>query len=241
VATNVLGASGRAMLEGLLSDGPDPARLADLARGRLREKLPELERALTGRVGAHQRFLVAAQLAHVDFLDDAITHVSAEIRARLAAHREALARLDTIPGVGEIGTDMARFPTARHLASWAGMCPGNHASAGKRLSGRTRRGSPWLRSTLIEAAQAAARTKGSYLSAQYHRLAARRGKKKAAVAVGHTILIIAYHLHSRGRTYDELGAGYFDARDRRALEQRLVRRLERLGYKVALEPDHPAA
>jgi transposase len=250
VATNVLGASGREMLAGLIAGRTDAAALADLAKGRLRDKLPQLERALTGRVGAHQRFLVAAQLAHVDFLDDAIARVSAEIRARLDPHREAITRLDTIPGVGErtaevlvaeIGTDMTRFPTARHLASWAGMCPGNHASAGKRPSGRTRRGSPWLRSALIEAAQAAARTKGSYLSAQYHRLAARRGKKKAAVAVGHTILIIAYHLLSRGRTYDELGAGYFDERDRHALERRLVRRLERLGYKVALEPDHPAA
>ena len=143
--------------------------------------------------------------------------------------------------VAEIGTDRARFPTSRHLASWAGMCPGNHASAGKRLSGRTRRGSPWLRSALIEAAQAAARTKGSSLSDQYHRLAARRGKKKAALAVGHTILVLAYYLLSRERTYDDLGARFFTERDRLALERRLVRRLERLGYKVALESDHPAA
>jgi transposase len=250
VATNVLGASGREMLAALVAGQTDAAALADLAKGRLRDKLPQLERALTGRVGEHQRFLVAAQLAHVDFLDEAIARVGAEIRARLQADRDAIARLDSIPGVGErtaeilvaeIGTDMARFPTARHLASWAGMCPGNHASAGKRLSGRTRRGSPWLRSALVEAAQAAARTKGTYLSAQYHRLAARRGKKKAAVAVGHTILVLAYYLLSRQRTYRDLGARYFDERDRHALERRLVRRLEHLGYKVALEPDHTAA
>jgi transposase len=250
VATNVLGTSGRQRLAELVAGRTDAAALADLARGRLRDKLPELERALTGRVGEHQRFLVAAQLAHVDLLDDAIARVSAEIRARLDAHRESITRLDTIPGggertaeilVAEIGTDMPRFPTARHLASWAGLGPGNHARAGKRLSGKTRRGSPWLRSALIEAAQAAARTKETYLSAPYHRLAARRGKQKAAVAVGHTILVLAYYLLSRGRTYDDLGARYFDARDRHALERRRVRRLERLGYNVALEPDHTAA
>jgi transposase len=250
VATNVLGASGREMLAALVAGQTDAGALADLAKGRLRDKLPQLERALTGRVGDHLRFLVAAQLAHVDFLDEAIARVGAEIRARLHADRDAIARLDSIPGVGErtaeilvaeIGTDMTRFPTARHLASWAGLCPGNHASAGKRLSGRTRKGSPWLRSALIEAAQAAARTKETYLAAQYHRLAARRGKKQAAVAVGHTVLVLAYYLLTRRRTYQDLGAHYFDERDRHALERRLVRRLERLGYKVALEPDHTAA
>jgi transposase len=250
VATSVVGASGRQMLEALVAGETDAAALAELAKGRLRDKLPDLERALTGRVGAHQRFLVAAQLAHVDFLDAALERVSAEIRERLRPLGAAVARLDTIPGVGErtaevllaeIGADMARFPTARHLASWAGMCPGNHASAGKRTSGRTRRGSRWLRSALIEAAQAAARTKDTYLAAQYRRLAARRGKKKAAVAVGHTILALAYYLLTRERTYHDLGVAYFDERDRQALERRLVRRLEGLGYKVAIEPSAPAA
>ena len=250
VATSVVGASGRQMLEALVAGETDAAALAELAKGRLRDKLPDLERALTGRVGAHQRFLVAAQLAHVDFLDAAIERVSAEIRERLRPLGAAVARLDTIPGVGErtaevilaeIGADMGRFPTARHLASWAGMCPGNHESAGKRTSGRTRRGSRWLRSALIEAAQAAARTKDTYLAAQYRRLAARRGKKKAAVAVGHTILALAYYLLTRERTYHDLGVAYFDERDRQALERRLVRRLEGLGYKVAIEPSAPAA
>jgi transposase len=250
VATSVVGASGRQMLEALVAGETDAAALAELAKGRLRDKLPDLERALTGRVGAHQRFLLAAQLAHVDFLDAAIERVSAEIRERLRPFEAAVARLDTIPGVGErtaevilaeIGADMGRFRTARHLASWAGMCPGNHESAGKRASGKTRRGSRWLRSALIEAAQAAARTKDTYLAAQYRRLAARRGKKKAAVAVGHTILVLAYYLLTRERAYQDLGVAYFDERDRQALERRLVRRLEGLGYKVAIEPSAPAA
>ncbi len=158
---------------------------------------------------------------------------------------EALERLQTIPGVGrrvaeilvtEVGVDLSRFPTAGHLASWAGLCPGHHESAGKRSSGRTRRGNLTLRTALLEAAQAAGHTKATYLSAQFHRLAARRGRKKAAVAVAHSILVIAYHLLSRGTTYQDLGVNYFDERDRQAVERRAVRRLEALGYKVTLEP-----
>jgi transposase len=245
VATDILGKSGRAMLAAVLAGTTDPHALAQLAQGRLREKLPQLEQALKGRFGAHQRFLVAQQLGHIDYLDAAIARVGAEIAERLAPIDEALARLDTIPGIGrhiaealvaEIGVDMGRFPTASHLASWAGMCPGNHESAGKRRSGKTRNGSPWLRALLIQAAHAAARTKDTYLAAQYRRLAARRGRNKAAVAVGHTILVIAYHLLQRGTDYDELGARYFDEHERRAVERRLVRRLQGLGYKVLLEP-----
>ncbi len=138
--------------------------------------------------------------------------------------------------IAEIGTDMRRFPTAGHLASWAGMCPGNHESAGKRRSGRTRRGSPWLRALLVQAAHAGARTKGTYLQAHYRRLAARRGKSRAAVAVGHTILVIAYHLLQRGTTYHDLGPNYFDQRARQQVGRRLVRRLHDLGYRVTLEP-----
>lgn len=248
VASNVLGQSARRMLEGLVAGAADPAALAELAQGRMREKIPLLERALAGHFAAHQRFLVAQQLAHIDYLDEAIERLSAEVAERLRPFEEALERLDGIPGVGrriaevlvaEIGTDMARFPTAAHLASWAGMCPGNRESAGKRLSGRTRRGSPWLRTTLVEAGQAAGRTKDTYLGAQYHRLGARRGKKRAAVAVGHTILVIAYHLLAHGQTYEELGSGYFGERDRRGTERRLVHRLEALGYTVQIE--RPAA
>ena len=249
VASNVLGRSARAMLEQLVAGQTDAGVLAQLARGRLRTKIPQLERALAGRVAPHQQFLLAQQLAHLDYLEEAIERVSAEVAERLRPVEAAVERLDTIPGVGrrtaeilvaEIGLDMGRFPTAGHLASWAGMCPGHDESAGKRRSGRTRRGSPWLRQALVEAAQAAGRTRGTYLSTQYHRLAARRGKKKAVIAVGHTILIIAYHLLARDHVYEELGPDFFERRDRAAIERRSVRRLEALGYRVSLEPLAPA-
>jgi transposase len=245
VATDIMGKSGREMLAALVGGTTDAATLADLAKGKLRAKLPELERALAGRFGPHQRFLVAQQLAHLDFLDESIERVSGEIAARLRSWEAAIARLDTIPGVGrrtaevllaEVGPDLERFPTAGHLASWAGMCPGNHESAGKRLSGRTRKGNPWLRAALVEAGQAAGRTKHTYLGAQYRRLVARRGKPRAAVAVGHAILVIAYHLLTRAATYEDLGAHYFDERQRHLVERRLVRRLEGLGYHVTLAP-----
>jgi len=245
VATDIMGLSSRQMLAALVGGETDAAVLAQLAQGRLRDKLPALERALRGPVGPHQRFLLAQQLAHIDVLDAAIEEVSVQIAERLRPFEEELQRLVAIPGVGrrtaevlvaEIGVDMSRFPTSAHLASWAGMCPGNDESAGKRRSGKTRKGSPWLRSTLIEAARAAGRSKHTYLSAQYHRLAARRGTKRAAVAVGHTILVIAYHLLNGEDVYRDLGATYFDERDRHAVERRLVARLEGLGYKVLLDP-----
>jgi transposase len=245
VATDIMGLSSRQMLAALAGGETDAAAMAQLAQGRLRDKLPELERALAGRVGPHQRFLLARQLAHIDFLDAAIAEVSAEVAQRLQSCADALERLATIPGIGrrtaevlvaEIGTDMSRFPTGAHLASWAGMCPGNDESAGKRRSGKTRKGSPWLRAALIEAARAAGRSKGTYLAAQYHRLAARRGAKRAAVAVGHTILLIVHRLLGEGDVYRDLGDRYFDERDRHAVERRLVARLEGLGYRVALEP-----
>src|SRR3954465_691623 len=250
VATDILGASGRAMLTALIEGTADAATMADLAKGRLRDKIPQLERALAGRFGPHQRFMVAEQLAHLDFLDAAISRVSTEVAERVREDEPAIAHLDTIPGVGryvaealvaEIGTDMTRFPSANHLASRAGMCPGNNESAGKRRSGKTRKGSPWLRSLLIQAAHAAARKRGTYLSALYRRLAARRGKRRAAVAVGHAILIIAYHLLQRGTDYQDLGPWYFEQRDRDAEQRRLVHRLERLGYKVSLTPKDSAA
>jgi transposase len=188
---------------------------------------------------------VAQQLAHIDFLEQTIEQLSAEIGERMRPFEEAIERLETIPGVGrrtaeailaEIGADMSRFPTSKHLASWAGMCPGNNQSGGKRRSGKTSRGDPWLRAALVEAAHAAGRTRNTYLSAQYRRLASRRGKKRAAVAVGHTILVIAYHLLKHSCGYEELGNDYFDKRDRQVVERRLVRRLEGLGYKVSLDP-----
>ena len=245
VASDILGKSGREILAALVAGETDGAELAQLAQGRLREKLPQLERALVGRVGAHQRFLVAEQLAHIDFLEAAIARVSAEIGERLQPDEDAIVRLDTIPGIGravaealvaEIGTDLTRFPSPKHLASWAGLCPGNHESAGKRRGGATRKGSPWLRACLVQAAHAAARTKGTYLAAQYRRLAARRGRAKAAVAVAHAILIIAYHVLTEGTVYGDLGGNYFDERDRQAVEHRLVHRLQGLGYTVSLTP-----
>ncbi len=249
VASDIMGKSAREMLAALVGGSTDAAQLADLAQRRLREKLPELERALTGLMGPHQRFLLAQQLAHIDFLEDTVARVSEEIAARLQPHEDAIARLDTIPGVGrriaetlvaEIGTDMSRFPSAAHLASWAGICPGNHESAGKRLSGRTRHGSPWLRAALVEAGHAAGHSKRTYLGAQYRRLLLRRGKKRAIVALGHAILVIAYHVLKTGLKYQDLGAQYFDERHRQRTEHRLVQRLQGLGYTVSLQPVAPA-
>jgi transposase len=246
VVKDVTGKSAREMLAGLVGGAPEPEALAAFARGRMREKLPQLAQALRGHFAEHQRFLVAQQLAHIDFLDEAIAQVSTEIDQRLSpAEQEAIPQLDTIPGVGpriaeiilaEVGAEVSHFPSAAHLASWAGMCPGNNESAGKRLSGKTRKGSKWLRTALGEAAQAAGRSEKTYLGAQFRRVATRRGKKKAAVAVGHTILVIAYYLLTRQTTYQDLGSQYFDERQRAARERRLVRRLETLGHKVTLQP-----
>jgi transposase len=245
VATEILGKSGRDILEALVGGTADAAALAQLARGRRREKIPQLEQALTGQFRAHQRFLIAQQLAHIDFLDASLERVSAEIGERLRPFEPEVERLQTIPGVGrrtaqvlvaELGVDLTRFPSAAHLASWAGLSPGNDESAGKRRSGRTRKGSPWLRTALVEAAQAAARTKDTYLAAQYRRLAARRGAKRAAVAVAHSLLVMMYALLTQQQTYRELGSQYFDARDRESVQRRLVHRLEALGYTVSLQP-----
>jgi transposase len=250
VASNVLGVSGRAMLNEIVAGTTDAVMLANLAKGRLSSKRAELARALQGRVRPHQRFLLAEQLCHLDALDESITRVSAEITQRVEAMAEEIARLETIPGIGrrtaealvaEIGTDMTRFPSARHLASWAGMCPGNHESAGKRRSGATRKGSPWLRAALTEAAWGASHTKQTYLGAQYRRLAPRRGRNRAIIAVAHSILTIAYHLLTRQQDYVELGPNYFDERDQRATERRLIDRLERLGLKVTVERTTVAA
>lgn len=252
VASDVLGVSGRQMLEQLVAGATDPATLASVARGKsrcvagiLRAKLAQLERALAGRVAAHQRFLLARQLAHIDCLDETIAEVSREIGDRLGPLVAELERLDTIPGVGprtaevllaEIGRDLSRFGTAARLASWAGLCPGNQASAGKRKSGKTRKGDPWLRAALIEAAHAASRTKDTALSALYRRLVVRRGKKKAIVAVAHRILVIAYHVLTDATTYQEADHSRRREQDRQRIQHRLVGRLERMGLKVTIEP-----
>ena len=246
LATRVLGASGRAMLDALVSGTTDPEVLAELARGRLRSKLPALRDALEGCFSSHHALMVGKILAHVDYLDESIGDLSAEIERVTAPFSDDVELLDTIPGIdrrmaetliAEIGVDMDQFPTHKHLASWAGMCPGNEESAGKRRSGKTRKGSKWLRSALTESARAAARSKGTYLAAQYARLKGRRGSKKAAIAVGHSILVIAYHVLAREVPYEELGEDYFHRqRSSEAYAKRLVRQLERLGHKVALEP-----
>jgi transposase len=244
VATDITGASGRAMLAALAEGVEDPQALAALAKGRLRNKGPDLQQALWGLIGAHQRLLLQSQLRHLEFLEGEIAQLDQEVATRMGPFEAAIQVADAIPGVGvstaqevlaELGTDMSRFPTAAHLAAWAKVCPGNHESAGKRKSGRTGHGNPWLCSALVEAAWGAARTKGSYLAAQYRRLAARRGDKRAIMAVAHSILVIIYHLLRDGTSYQDLGANYFDERDRLATVRRAVRRIERLGYKVTLE------
>jgi len=244
VASDVLGKSGREMLEQLVAGSADTGELADLAKGRLRSKIPQLERALAGRFGPHQRFLVAQQLAHIDALDEILARLDAEVAERERPFEEAIELLDTIPGFGrrnaenllaEIGPDMSRFPSAHHLASWARMCPGTDESAGKRKPASTGNGNPWLRRLLVESAHATART-NTYLGAQFRRLAARRGKKKAAVAVGHSQLVIAYHMLRMPAPYADLGPNYFDVRTADELQRRLVARLEKLGYDVSLKP-----
>lgn len=245
VVSDMNGKSAREMVAALVEGTLPATAMAELARGRLRSKLAELQQALSGRFASHQRFMLAQQLAHIDQLDANIEAVEAEIEARLRPFADEVAALDSIPGVGattaraiiaEIGTDMSKFASARRLASWAKMCPGNNESGGRRRSGRTGKGDRWLRGILTESAHAAGRTK-TYLASQYHRLAGRRGKKKAAIAVGHSILVIAYHLLAQpGTPYRDLGGLYFDERDKERLKHRLLHRLEGLGYKVVLTP-----
>lgn len=245
VASDLMGKSAQQMLQALIDGELTPEAMAQFARGRMRSKRELLVQALTGHLQAHHRFLLAEHLKHLSELQDGIARLSAEIAERLQPYEKLLARLETIPGIkrrlaevilAEIGSDMRRFPSAQHLASWAGICPGNHESGGKRLSGKTRKGSQWLRTALVEAAHAASHCKDSYLSAQYHRLAFRRGKKRAAVALAHTLLIIVYHMLAREEDYQELGGTYFDGLDRDKKEKSLVRQLERLGFEVALTP-----
>ena len=250
VATDVMGVSGRAMLEALLAGQTDTEQLAELAKGRLRKKIPQLKEALTGRVREHHRFMLSEQLSHIDYLDEAIERLAAEIGQRLRPFEEEIRLLDTIPGINrqtaeeliaEIGADMSRFPDGHHLASWAGMCPGHNESGGKRKSGKTRKGNRWLRSTLVEAAHGAAHTKDTYLASHYHRLVGRRGKKRALVAVGHSLLVISHYVLKRREAYYDLGSNYFEELHRQRLERNLVKRLENLGYKVTLEALSPAA
>lgn len=244
VASDVLGASGRAMITALVEGTTDPQVLADLARGKLRQKLPQLRRALQGRFRPVHAFLVAQILTKIDFLDETLARITEELDRRLVPFEPMLKALDTIPGVdrigaisivAETGADMSHFPTAAHLCSWAAMCPGQNESAGKRHTGKTRKGNRYLRATLIQAALGAMRTKGSALQARYHRVKRHRGHKKAVVAVGHQILEIAFYLMRDHVTYDELGADYFDRRHAERAVRRHLRQLEALGYRVTIE------
>ena len=246
VVSNIMGKSSRAMLAALIAGQRDPQVLAQLALGRMRPKVPDLQEALVGRFSEHHARLCSKMLAHIDDLTDTIGALTGEIETEMEPFHGMIQRLGTIPGVSdriaeniiaETGGDMSRFPTPQQLASWAGMCPGNNESAGRHFSGRTRKGDRWLRGALGEAAAAAARTKGTYLSARYRRLASRRGKKRAAVAIGHDILTAAWYIMRDNVTYADLGADYYDTHtiDPARKAARLTEQLHALGYRVTLE------
>jgi transposase len=245
VATDALGASGRQMIQAIIGGQEDSAVLAEMSKGLLRNKIPELTLALEGRVTEHHRFLLGEMLDDLRHVEAKMSKVEAEIERRLRPFQDEVARLCTIPGVdrvtawgliSEIGLNMDQFPTAGHLASWAGMCPGSFESAGKRLSGKTRKGSAFLRRHLCQAGWAVSTKRDSYLSSLFRRLSARRGNKRATMAVGHAILVIAFHLLQRKENYVELGVHYFDQKNADALRRSLVKRLERLGHTVTLGP-----
>jgi transposase len=233
------------MLEAILAGEQDAERLAELSKGLLRNKIPELQRALEGRVTEHHRFMLRQLLDDLRHAEARMASIEAEIDRRMRPFEQAVTRLKTIPGVdrvtawgllAEIGFNMNQFPSAAHLASWAGLCPGNFESAGKRLSGKTRKGSHSLRRCLCQAAWALSRQRKNYLAALYRRLAARRGSKRAVIGVAHALLVIAFHMLTRHTDYNDLGSDYFDRLNERRITHSLVRRLERLGNKVILEP-----
>jgi transposase len=250
VATDVMGRSGRDMLDALLAGQRDPQVLAELARGRLRGKRPALQQALEGRLQAHQIFLLEQILAHIDFLDQAIERIEGEIQQRLAPFQMEVSVLESLPVIlhvgaavvlAEIGTDMSRFPSAKHLASWAGVCPGNKVSGGKRLSGKTTKGNRYLRTVLCQLAWAIAHCKEpNYLTAQYHHIARRRGKKRAILAVAHSLLVIIYHMLRDQQPYHDLGADFFERKEAGRIQRQAVARLEQLGYHVTLTKEEVA-
>jgi len=249
VATDILGVSGRAMLDALVRGTTDPEVLADLARGRLRKKLPALREALEGRFDSLHALLIGSILAHLDFLDEQIDRLSDAIEQQLRPFAPAVELLRSIPGVerrtaqviiAEIGADMSVFPTAGHLASWAGQCPGNHQSAGKRRSGRTRKGSKWLNQALKEAAMAALRSNDSYLQALYRRKKSQLGHGRALGAVKHSIICACWHMLTTGELYNDLGGDYYTRRDPERQTRRLIAQLERLGHTVTLQEANAA-
>jgi transposase len=250
VATDPLGVSGRQILRAVIAGQENACELAQMARGKLKRKIPQLQQALAGRVRDHHRFLIAEYLEDWEALEERIGRIEVEIDQRVRPFETAVTLWQTIPGVervtacnlvAELGVNMHQFPSAQHLASWAALCPGNHESAGKRKSGKTRDGNKWLRRSLCQAAWAVTRKKHCYLSAQFRRLAARRGAKRAVIAVAHTILIIAFHILKSGQGYHELGGNYLEQINKNQLQRYFVKRLQRLGLKVTLEPAIAAA
>jgi transposase len=248
VASDIMGKSGREMLSALVAGTTDPVVLAGLAQGLLRKKIPQLREALEGRFDTEHALIVGQIIAHVEFLEESIDRLSAEIEERIRPFVAQRDLLMSIPGVqqrsaevliAEIGVDMSAFPTPKHLASWAKVCPGNDESAGRRRSGKTGKGNKWLKAGLTEVANAAARTKNTYHSAQYQRLRVRRGHSKALTAVGHSILTAVWYMLTNGELYNDLGGDYFTRRDPERITKRLVRQLEALGHEVTLAPSAP--
>lgn len=245
VMANVMGVSGREMLQALVKGEADPTALAQLARGRLRGKIPELQQAAKGSLGEHHRFLIEQWLAMWDTLAEHIAKFEERIEEQIRPFEKAVTMWTSLPGiervtawtlVAEMGVDMTQFPTVAHAASWAALCPGQEESAGKRHSGRTRRGNVWIRRALTQAAWGASRTKGSYFKAQYSRLAARKGRKRAIMAVAHSLLVTGYIMQRAGTPFQDLGPDYFERINRERLTRRLVNRLEAMGHKVSLQP-----
>ena len=250
VASDIMGASGRAMLERLIEGEDDPVALSQLAQKGLRKKQDQLQQALAGSIGAHQRAMLRHLLDHVKFLERQIEELDGQIQERTRPFEQVIDHLDAIWGLGrrsveeilaEIGVDMSRWPTHRHIASWAKISPGNHESAGKRYSGRTGMGNRWLRAILVEAARNVSRNPHSYYAALYHRLSQRRGKKRAMVAVAHSLLVAIYHMIKDGTLHHDLGSDHFERLDRKQIARRAVRRLERLGYQVTIQEAASAA
>jgi transposase len=245
VASNVFGVSGRAMIKALLETDMTPEEMAGLAKGKLREKIPELIEALEGNVSEHHRFLIGMHLEHMGYLKEAVAKLDERIAEKMQPYQRQIENIRTTPGFdvvsaqhafAEIGGDIAVFPSERHIASWAGLCPGNNESAGKQKSGRTTKGNNWLKSILVQTAHASCRTKDTYLKSFYRRVAARRGKGRAIVAIAHKQIRAIYHELKEDKPYMELGPDFFDRLNQKALEQRLKRRLEDLGYRVQLSP-----